>query len=211
MEKLIRAVPFALLLALAAPASAQETTDGEAEEPTPDPLELSMGEEEGDPDAPGSIYVLTEHGDWDIRCIRAGEGNPDPCQLYQLMTDPNGNPVAEINVFPLLDEGTQAAAGATVVTPLETLLTAELGMQVDSGGVKKYPFSWCSPIGCFARLGFAQEDVEAFKRGNVARVIIVPVQAPDQRVSLEISLTGFTAAFEQAQDIARDAAAGATE
>ncbi|MEM1388566.1 MAG: invasion associated locus B family protein [Pseudomonadota bacterium] len=205
MNDLIRSLSLALLFALSAPslATAQETADGEAaDEEVIDPLELSMGEDEGPAeDGPGSIYVLSEHTDWDIRCVRAAEGN-DPCQLYQLLTDQADNPVAEINIFPLVGGETEAKAGATIVTPLETLLTAELGLQVDSGGVKKYPFSWCSAIGCFARLGFADEDIEAFKAGNVARVIIVPVTAPDQRVSLEISLAGFTAAFEQAEDIA---------
>jgi len=198
MNDLIRSLPLALLMAFATPALAQETADDEAavEEETPDPLELNLGEEE-----PGSVYVLSEHTDWEIRCERREEGN-DPCQLYQLLEDQNGNAVAEINIFPLVGEDGEAVAGATIVTPLETLLTAQLGLQVDNAGVKRYPFSWCSAIGCFARLGFAQADIDAFKAGNVARVLIVPVIAPDQRVALEVSLSGFTAAFNEATDIA---------
>ncbi len=195
MHDLIRTLPLALLLALSGPAFAQET--GDDTDVVPDPLELNMGEEATPDDGPGSIYIRSEHSDWQIRCFRATEGE-DPCQLYQLLTDPNGNPVSEINVFPLPSGTTEAAAGATIVTPLETLLTAQLALQVDSGTVKRYPFSWCAEIGCFVRLGFSDEDVAAFKRGNVAKVIIVPVAAPDQRVTLTISLSGFTAAFDEA-------------
>lgn len=199
MTDLIRTLPLAILLAVAGPVFAQDTTDESASEEAPaDPMQLNMGEEAPPAeDGPGSIYVKSEHDDWEIRCIRAAEGQ-DPCQLYQLLTDPSGNPVSEINIFPLTGGTTDAAAGATVVTPLETLLTAQLALQVDSSGFKKYPFSWCSQIGCFARLGFTADDVAAFKRGNEARIVIVPVAAPDQRVTLTVSLKGFTAAYDEA-------------
>ncbi|WP_172295204.1 invasion associated locus B family protein [Pseudoruegeria sp. HB172150] len=201
MHDLIRTLPLALLLALAGPAVAQEATGTPeaTEEATPDPLELNMGQtaEEG----PGSIYEKSVHDDWQIRCIRT-EGGEDPCQLYQLLSDENGNPVSEINIFPLGEAGGDAVAGATVVTPLETLLTAQLALSVDTSGFKKYPFSWCSQIGCFARLGFTQADVDTFKAGNSATVVIVPVAAPDQRVTLAISLKGFTAAYEEALELA---------
>ena len=192
MHDLIRTLPLVVLMSLAGPAIAQETP---TEEPAPDPLALNMG---NDPDGPGSIYVQSEHGDWEIRCIRTAEGT-DPCQMYQLLADGNGNPVSEINVFPLGGEaGAEATAGATIVTPLETLLTTQLSLAVDQKGVKRYPFSWCSQIGCFARLGFTEEDVASFKAGKAAVVTIVPVAAPDQRVNLTISLIGFTAAYEEA-------------
>jgi invasion protein IalB len=201
MTYLIRSLPLALMLALSGPAFAQETPAAPEAETPADPLALNMGENEpAAEDGPGSIYVKSTHDDWEIRCIRAPEGSEDPCQLYQLLRDSQGNAVSEINIFPL-DDTQEAAAGATVVTPLETLLTAQLGMQVDSGGVKRYPFAWCSQIGCFARLGFADEDVAAFKRGNEAKIIIVPVAAPDQQVALTVSLKGFTAAFDEASTL----------
>lgn len=197
MKDLIRILPLALLLGLTGPALAQDT-EVETEAPPVNPMELSMGEDALAEEGPGSIYVDSTHGDWEIRCIRLEEG-ADPCQLYQLLKDGNGNPVSEINVFPITDgSASDATAGATVVTPLETLLTAQLAVQVDSGGVKRYPFSWCSQIGCFARLGFTDEDVAAFKRGSAAKIIIVPVAAPDQRVTLAVSLSGFTAAYDAA-------------
>lgn len=142
----------------------------------------------------GQTYVSETHGDWSVRCIRTESGN-DPCQLYQLLQDQQDNNVAEISLFGL-PPGQQAAAGATIVTPLETLLTEQLTLQVDGGEARTYPFSFCSTIGCFARVGFTSDEVDQFRRGNVATLSIVPAAAADQRVNLDVSLTGFTAGYD---------------
>ena len=210
MTHLTKTLPILMLLALAAPALAQGT-DGDTEAATteaetgdaPNPLALSMGEDagaegDGTPE-PGTIYRASVHGDWELRCIKAESGT-DPCQLYQLLDDGNGNPVAEINLFPVGGEG-QPAAGATVITPLETLLTEQLSMSVDGGAVKKYPFSWCSQIGCFSRMGLSNADLDSFRRGINATLTIVPVAAPDQKVSLNVSLKGFTAGYRELTDV----------
>lgn len=143
----------------------------------------------------GSTYRVSEHGDWELRCIKAPEGTKDPCQLYQLLADQDGNSVAEINLFPLAADD-QLAAGATIVTPLETLLTQQVKLAVDGGQAKVYPFTFCTQVGCFARVGFTDGDVAAFKRGNAAKITVVPAQAPDQVVELTMSLKGFTAGLD---------------
>lgn len=142
----------------------------------------------------GQTYVAETHGDWEIRCIRAEEGQPEPCQLYQLLVDENGGPVAEFNIFDLPDEG-QVVAGATIVTPLDTLLQPGIRMRVDSGPWSEYPFAFCQPIGCFARLGLTESNVAALRAGGAATVALVPLPAPDQVVQVSASLIGFTAGF----------------
>ena len=193
---------LATLAALALPAGAQDTQAPAADAPAADGStaeNLSLGEDvtAGAPapavgEGVGTPYVREEFGDWQMRCIRAPEGQEDPCQLYQLLRDETDNAVAEISMFSLPDGG-QAAAGATIITPLETLLTEQLTITVDSGAAKRYPFTWCSAIGCFARVGFTEAEVNQFKRGNAAKITIVPVAAPDQKVVLDVSLSGFTA------------------
>ena len=152
----------------------------------------------------GTTYVAETHGDWEIRCIRAEEGQPEPCQLYQLMRDANGGAVAEFNIFDIPDEG-QLVAGATIVTPLETLLTPGIRLRVDEGNWSEYPFAFCQTIGCFARLGLTEEDLTALRRGSRATVALVPLPAPDQLVQIAASLSGFTAGFAALE--ARNAAA----
>jgi invasion protein IalB len=129
-----------------------------------------------------------------MRCLKAAEG-PDPCQLYQLLLDEASNPVAEISMFPL-PEGSRAAAGATIVVPLETLLTEQVTLSVDGSTPRRYPLTFCNAAGCVARVGFTAEEVAQFKAGNAATLTIVPAAAPDQVVTLAISLVGFTAGFD---------------
>jgi len=223
MSNFLKLITFASLVAFGSMAFAQDTTPPEAtsegetaattesETPTTDGtteatdeettttddniLGLEMGEEVVDENAPGTTYIREKHGDWELRCIRVEEGKQEPCQLYQLLRDDNGNGVAEINLFNL-PKGQQAAAGATIVTPLETLLTQQLTLAVDGGPTKRFPFTWCSAVGCFARIGFSNGDIASFKRGSKAAITIVPVAAPDQKVTLTISLTGFTKGYE---------------
>ena len=133
------------------------------------------------------------------------EDGKDPCQLYQLLKDNKGNSVAEISLFGLPD-GQKAAAGATIITPLETLLTENVRIKIDSGEPKVYPFTFCARIGCVARLGFTAEEVAELKKGNKAVLSIVPIAAPDQKVELPVSLKGFTAGYDavkKANDAAR--------
>lgn len=178
--------------------TATETPATETEAPADGgslPTGMSMGQEVVDENAPGTTYVREEHGDWELRCIRVPEGQQEPCRLYQLLKDGEGNAVAEINLSDL-PEGQQAAAGATIVTPLETLLTQQLTLSVDGGPTKRYPFTWCSEVGCFARVGLSGADVAGFKRGASASITIVPMIAPDQKVVLTMSLSGFTAGYD---------------
>ena len=112
-----------------------------------------------------------------------------------VLEDQNGQSVAEINLFPLPPED-ELAAGATIVTPLETLLTQQLTLSVDGGAARRYPFTFCNTAGCVARVGFTQDEVNQFKRGARATLRMVPAAAPDQEVVLNVSLTGFTAGID---------------
>ena len=180
------------LVALAAlPVAAQTAPD------TPPPAPAAAETTATPPAAPaeGESYVGATFDDWELLCVKAAEGT-DPCQMYQLLRDGEGNATAEITLFPL-PAGQEAVAGATVLTPLETLLTAELIMQIDGGTAKRYPFTFCTAIGCIARVGFTAEEVDGFRRGSTATWSVVPVAAPDQVIDLSMSLKGFTAAFAE--------------
>lgn len=195
---------FALAMCLATAAMAQETAEpapeGEAgaavagDAPTTEGL--SMGAEVGTPPGVGDSYVAAKFDAWEQRCIKT-ELSADPCQLYQLLKDANGNAVAELSIFSL-PEGTEgpAVAGATFIAPLETLLTEGLRMQVDTGKARAYPFTFCAEIGCVARIGFTAEEVAQMKKGANAALTIVPFVAPDQKVALSASLKGFTAGLD---------------
>ena len=199
MAKTTRAA-LALILALAAaPLMAQTTEeapkDGEAAEGAADPG-LAMGQEVGAADGVGSSYTAASFEAWEQKCIRT-ESGIDPCQLYLLLKDKEGNAVAEFSMFNL-PKGSQgpAVAGANFIAPLETLLTAGMTLQVDTHKSKVYPFTTCTGQGCVARIGLTAEDVEMLKKGANATITIVPFVAADQKVELVMSLKGFTAGLE---------------
>ncbi|WP_438957261.1 invasion associated locus B family protein [Cognatiyoonia sp.] len=174
---------------------AQDATD-DAE--AVDESGLSLGEEvQQAPREPqvGEPFIGDVFGDWALRCLKAEPGRADPCQLYQLVNDDDGNSVAEISIFPI-PNGNRAAAGATLVVPLETLLTQQVTLTIDGGTARRYPFTFCNAAGCVARVGFTAEEVALFKRGNNAEMRLVAAAAPDSEVKLDISLTGFTAGYD---------------
>ncbi|MBS1303668.1 invasion associated locus B family protein [Loktanella sp. SALINAS62] len=197
------------LLIAAAPLSAlAQTTEDEAPA-TEAPAEAPAASQDPASDEPAAVaddgalrvgqpYIREEFGDWSLRCLKS-EDDVDPCQLYQLLQDEDGNAVAEVSLFPLPDGG-DAAAGATIVVPLETLLTQNLRVTIDAGEPKVYPFTFCNEAGCVARVGFTAAEVTQLQRGNTAVVRMVPAAAPDQEVLLDMSLSGFTAGFNSVNE-----------
>lgn len=196
--------PFAVLAiaAMTVPAFAQQTEEAAANEesaaseesaPTTTP-QLDLGQPVTEGPKLGERYSKEKIGDWDMACIRT-EAETDPCSLLQIMRDDSGNPVAEMSLF-RIENGGQAAAGATILVPLETLLPAQLTVAVDDAPGKRYNYTYCSPVGCAAQIGLTQEDIDTFKKGNSATVTLVPAPAPDQVVSLTLSLKGFTAGYD---------------
>jgi len=177
----------------------QVETDETATPSTSVEDQLSLGEDADEtPAAPkrNEPYTAETIGAWEMRCIKIEESEEDPCQMYQLLDDGQGAPVAEVSLFRLPDGG-KAVAGATVIVPLETALSQQLTISIDGGKTRRYPYSFCNPVGCYVRLGLTADDVSAFKRGNEAKMTIVPALAPDQKVILSMSLEGFTASYDK--------------
>lgn len=216
MPRLLNALPLIAALSLGAALHAQETatTEPEAEAETTGQTETSeAAESDAAPESSSEAeeldmgqevvedptYIKETYGDWQLKCFRS-EGQEDLCQMYQLLTEDAGNPVAEFSIFKLPENG-QAEAGATIVVPLGTLLTKELLMSVDGGKAKSFAYSFCSMVGCFARIGLTGSDLDAFKRGANANLQIVPAQAPDQKVDIKVSLSGFTAAYDNVSTV----------
>lgn len=169
------------------------------------PAPITM--EKAPDDAPaGTIYPREIHGDWTLRCFKAPEGQPDPCELYQLLKDEQGTEVAFVSMIPVLDSK-QVKAGATIVGPLGTLLTEGLRIQVDNGQAQRYDFVVCETEGCMARVGLANADVTRWKRGNVAKIGIASVYG--DKVQLPLSLAGFTAGYDSLTTIAEESVAAA--
>ncbi len=176
----------------AAPAAPEAAPAAEA--PAVPATDLSLGEPAAPaPDGPGTTYVPATFDAWEQRCIRTEDGS-DPCQLFQLLKDASGRPLAEVNMVGM-PPGQAAAVGATIVVPLGTLLTEGLSIGVDAAPPKRYPFTVCGSIGCVARVGFTAGELATLKAGAKATLTLVAFEQPDQKVVLDMSLKGFTAGF----------------
>ena len=189
----------AILLTFAAAvivsAFAQTTETDEEAKPSVE-SQLSLGEDASvDPEL-GKPYTAEIVGAWEMRCIKTESGN-DPCQMYQLLDDGQGAPVAEISLFRLPDGG-KAEAGATIVVPLETSLPQQLTISVDGGNARRYPYAFCNQVGCYARLGMTAQDVAAFTRGNE------PADLTVERAAAASPLRLDRAALDAAVAIARE-------
>ncbi|GGH17905.1 Invasion protein IalB, involved in pathogenesis [Cribrihabitans marinus] len=181
------------LMVLGGGVAAQDSSDEGATEGAQTPT-LDLGQPATDTPQLGSRYAKEEFDDWTLACVKT-EGETDPCSMLQILNGDDGNPIAEVSMFRLKNSG-PAVAGATVIVPLETLLTAQLTISIDGAPGKRYNYSFCNPVGCIAQIGLTQADIDAMKRGKQATVSLVPAPAPDQKIDLALSLSGFTAAFD---------------
>ena len=144
----------------------------------------------------GQPYIAERVGDWNIRCVRTQDGN-DPCELTQILINNKNEPMAEVVLFKL-PAGQPAVAAANIIVPLETLLNIPLTISFGPETSKKYPYSFCTSVGCIARIGLTKDDIVLMKKGLVAQIIIAHLSLPNENVIIELSLKGFTTAYQKA-------------
>ena len=144
---------------------------------------------------PGEIYLAGTKGDWNVRCITGNPGEADRCEMQQLLFINENNPIADISIFKL-PAGEVAIAAANVMVPLETLLTKNFRFSFSEESTKEYPYSFCNKSGCLVRMGLLEEDVEAMKKGASSEMSITHISSPESAINLNLSLDGFTAAFD---------------
>jgi invasion protein IalB len=207
MQKVLLTSLVALSLSISSASFSQETNTTTTEQPAAaentDTTETQTVKSEDqtfpvseDPkDKIGAEYIEEEHGDWKIVCISTGKDSKPNCRVFQLLKDDSGGAVAELSMLTLSGEA-KAAAGVNFVTPLGTLLSAQVAMRIDAADAKRYPFAWCEKLGCITRFGLTQPELDNLKKGNQAVMTIVSVGAPKQPIGLVVSLKGFTAAWD---------------
>ncbi len=207
MSDLLKSLGLAAMIALAGPATAQDST-GTAADSAAD-TGAAAAAPAADAAAPAAdagaqleTYVDEVFTDWQRECIRMPDGQPgtDPCRMAQIIVDAAQKPVGKI-ALGRMPEGTGAVATAEVALPLELgiLLPQGLTVGVDQGLSKQYEFYTCTQGGCVARLLLGADDVQAFKAGetmNLGLVAFLPPEFQATRLQIPVSLKGFTAAFD---------------
>ena len=144
---------------------------------------------------PGEIYLAGNKGDWNVRCVTGNPGEIDKCEIQQLIFLNENTPIVDISIFKL-PKGEIAIAAANVMVPLETLLTKKFRFAFSKETVKEFPYSFCNQNGCLVRMGLLEEDIEALRKGKSSELAITHISSPDSSIELNLSLDGFTAAFD---------------
>ena len=144
---------------------------------------------------PGEVYLAGNKGDWNVRCIAGNPGENDKCEIQQLLFLNENTPIADISIFKLPD-GEVAVAAANVMVPLETLLTKKFRFAFSEKLVKEFQYSFCNQDGCLVRMGLLEEDIAAMKKGSSSQLSITHISRPESSINLDLSLSGFTAAFD---------------
>ena len=157
--------------------------------------ELSLGKPLETLRKPGEIYLAGNKGDWNVRCVTGNPGEIDKCEIQQLIFLNENTPIADISIFKL-PKGEMAIAAANVMVPLETLLTKKFRFAFSKETVKEFPYSFCNQNGCLVRMGLLEEDIEALRKGKSSELAITHISSPDSSIELNLSLDGFTAAFD---------------
>jgi invasion protein IalB len=143
----------------------------------------------------GDNYIRFQKDDWVLRCIATADGN-DPCEMYQLIVTGEDTAIAELSMFSI-PAGQPAVLGGNLIVPLETSLLQPMTIKFSDDVVKQYPFSYCTKVGCFVRIGLTQDDVDLMKKGDFANMTIYHMQSPNQAIEVPISLKGFTAVLDK--------------
>lgn len=147
--------------------------------------------------AQGGEVVRETHGDWNILCAESGS----PCVMQQEGKGPDGSTVIDFRVRKVTDvtlpDGTAVDAAVQIAAPLGVLLLAGVQVSVDGKEARSAPFEVCGPSGCIVRQPMSNEFIAELKGGATAKVSIYAV--PQTLVETDISLRGFTAAFNALQ------------
>ena len=138
-------------------------------------------------------YIKERFSNWSLKCIKT-VNSIERCEANQIIFNQKQQPVAEISIIKL-PKGQVAAAAATIIVPLETILSEGLVLAIQELEPKKYQFKFCNSLGCYSQIGLTDDEVEALKRKEKASIFLKHISSGDQQIVIPMSLDGFTKTF----------------
>ena len=144
----------------------------------------------------GEVVVqpeVTEFTDWTLVCVPDDDG-AKACNIRQIVLNAQGEQASFVEVFKVADNP-NFSSGAIIVMPLGVSLEDGLELQVDSALPRRYGFQYCAETGCFSRIGFTDNELHRMMRGAVMKMTVYSVFGGPTPVELQVSLSGFTDAF----------------
>ena len=138
-------------------------------------------------------YIKERFENWSLKCIKT-VNSIERCEANQIIFNQKQQPVAEISIIKL-PKGQVAAAAATIIVPLETILSEGLVLAIQELEPKKYQFKFCNSLGCYSQIGLTDDEVEALKRKEKASIFLKHISSSDQQIVIPMSLDGFSKTF----------------
>lgn len=128
--------------------------------------------------------------EWFKVCTKQADN--DICNVQNIRTAQTGQLLTAVNMIQIT--GKQNRALFQVAVPTGRVIPAGVAMQVDDGETQRIPYSICLPDRCIAEAQLSQQLIDAFKAGG--SVTLTTVNFQNQPNPVEVTLEGFTAAFE---------------
>ena len=129
--------------------------------------------------------------DWRLRCAKEKDDGPERCFIMQIAkTEKDRRDVLRIGVrYPEPDK----PAMVFLTLPLGVYLPTGLLLQIDDGETLRIPVEICLPNGCHTRMTLDSALLKTLKGGKAAKLAFHGSQ--QQKITVPVSLAGFTAAF----------------
>ncbi len=132
-----------------------------------------------------------KYQDWTGKCEQLPDNKGEQCFIFQTLTDEEAKRPVLQTVVGYLQDGKPALI---FTVPLGVALRAGLGLKIDDGEVSRIPYENCNPVGCVAGVPLENKLISSLKRGLKATVVVF--DGSGRRISLELSLKGFTSGFD---------------
>ncbi|TYO89628.1 invasion associated locus B family protein [Oceanicella actignis] len=190
MTSTLRIALAAAALAAAAPAWSQTAAPQPAPQPAAPPAAQAEAPKTA-PAAPREVEVA-RHGDWRVVCVPEGK----PCVMLQDGFNAQGQKIMQVRIRKIPPQQTQAGtveAAMQVAVPLGVLLPAGVRIQIDRDKPLVAGYTICDRGGCILQQPAPNRLIAAMKKGAKATFTIVA--PPNREIPVDISLTGFTAAW----------------
>lgn len=138
----------------------------------------------------GEPSLRATHGDWQVLCT-LNDALLEECFIGQALDDQNSGRRAMTVMVMKAPDGTSALR---ITVPLGVLIPTGLNLSVDGADIGDVGFVACFPDGCMTQVGMSPEVIASLKSGTEAKVTVHDFD--NQRITLPLSLIGFTAAYD---------------
>ena len=118
----------------------------------------------------------------------------DICNVQNIMVADTGQLLTAVSMIEVKGKVNRKIFQVTV--PSGRMVPPGIGMQIDGGQTQKVDYMICLPDRCIAEVALSDQLVAAFKRGQ--QVTLTSVNFQNQPNPIQVSLSGFTGAFDGA-------------